>query len=100
VEAWRADRSRFVDDPQRAVTEAEKLVVEVMEAQGYPVSDFEQRVADISVDHARVVENYRAAAEIARKLERGEATTEDLRRAMVYYRALFDDLLELQEVRR
>jgi len=100
TEAWRRDQARFVDDPKGAVTEADKLVNEVMKIQGYPVSDFEQRVADISVDHAQVVDNYRAAEAIARRHERGEATTEDLRKAMVYYRELFNDLLEMQEVRR
>jgi len=100
TEAWRREQARFVDDPKGAVTEADKLVTEVMKIQGYPVSDFEQRVADISVDHAQVVDNYRAANAIARRHERGEATTEDLRKAMVYYRELFNDLLEMQEVRR
>jgi hypothetical protein len=100
AEAWHTDQSRFVDDPEGAVTEADRLVTEVMKARGYPVADFEQRVADISVDHPRVVENYRAAAEIAQRHKRGEATTEDLRKAMVYYRDLFDDLLEMQEVKR
>jgi len=100
VEAWRKEQARFVDDPKGAVTEADKLVTEVMKIQGYPMADFEQRVADISVDHAQVVDNYRAANAIARRHERGEATTEDLRKAMVYYRELFNDLLEMQEVRR
>jgi len=100
TEAWRREQARFVDDPKGAVTEADKLVTEVMKIQGYPVSDFEQRVADISVDHAQVVDNYRAANAIARRHERGEATTEDLRKAMVYYRELFNELLEMQEVRR
>lgn len=100
TEAWRSDQSLFVDDPKRAVTEADKLITEVMKIQGYPVSDFDQRIADISVDHPHVVDNYRAATAIARRHERGEATTEDLRRAMVYYRELFNDLLEAQEVRR
>jgi hypothetical protein len=100
TEAWRKDQARFVDDPKGAVTEADKLITELMTIQGYPVSDFEQRVADISVDHAQVVDNYRAADAIARRHERGEATTEDLRKAMVYYRELFTELLEMQEVRR
>ena len=73
-----------------AVTEADRLVTAVMNARGYPVSNFEQRVADISVDHPHVVENYRAAADIARRHRRDEATTEDLRQATVYYRKLFD----------
>lgn len=97
--AWQADQARFVDDPKQAVTEADLLVTEVMKARGYPVSDFEQRVADVSVDHPHVIENYRVAAEIAERHRRGEATTEDLRQAMVYYRRLFDDLLETMEVR-
>jgi hypothetical protein len=100
TQAWQADQARFVDDPKAAVTEADRLVTAVMKARGYPVSDFEQRVADISVDHPHVVENYRAASDIARRHRRGEATTEDLRQAMVYYRKLFDDLLETFEVTR
>jgi hypothetical protein len=92
--AWRAVQARFVDDPRGAVTEADRLVGEVMAARGYPVGDFEQRVADVSVDHADVVMNYRAAREIALHHAEGKATTEDLRQAMVHYRALFRDLLE------
>lgn len=91
--AWRRVQERFVDDPHGAVTEADRLVGEVMHARGYPLGDFEQRVEDISVDHAGVVMNYRAARDIARAHARGEASTEDLRQAMVHYRALFDDLL-------
>jgi hypothetical protein len=93
-DAWRRVQSRFVDDPRAAVTEADLLVGEVMAARGYPVGDFEQRVADISVDHPDVVVNYRAAREIAGQHARGKASTEDLRQAMVHYRALFKDLLE------
>lgn len=92
--AWRGVQARFVDDPRGAVTEADRLVGEVMAARGYPVGDFEQRVADVSVDHADVVMNYRAAREIALQHAEGKATTEDLRQAMVHYRALFRDLLE------
>ena len=92
--SWRAVQSRFVDDPRGAVTEADRLVGEVMAVRGYPVGDFEQRVADVSVDHADVVMNYRAAREIAQQHAEGKATTEDLRQAMVHYRALFRDLLE------
>jgi hypothetical protein len=91
--AWRNVQTRFVDDPQGAVTEADRLVGEVMAARGYPLGNFEQRVADISVDHPDVVMNYRAAREIALVHARGQATTEDLRQAMVHYRALFSDLL-------
>ena len=92
--SWRAVQARFVDDPRGAVTEADKLVGEVMTARGYPVGDFEQRVADISVDHPDVVMNYRAAREIAMQHAQGKASTEDLRQAMVHYRALFRDMLE------
>lgn len=93
-DAWRSVQALFVDDPGRAIAEADRLVIEVMRLRGYPVTDFEQRAADISVDHPRVVENYRAAYAIARRSSRGEATTEDLRQAMVHYRTLFEDLLE------
>ena len=93
AEAWRSDQARFVDDPSTAVAEADRLVADLMMARGYPVGDFEQRAADISVDHPKVVENYRIAHDIALREQRGEASTEDLRKAMVHYRALFDDLL-------
>jgi len=92
--AWRQVQAQFVDSPNDAVTEADRLVGEVMHARGYPLGDFEQRVADISVDHPDVVMNYRAARELAQRHARAEASTEDLRQAMVHYRALFDDLLE------
>lgn len=102
VRAWNAVQARFVDDPGGAVTEADRLVAEAMRRRGYPVSeaDVEQRAEYLSVDRPNLVENYRAAAEIARDDERGEASTEELRRAMVHYRALFDDLLETQQARR
>ena len=92
--SWRSVQARFVDDPAGAVSAADQLVAEVMRARGYPVGDFEQRAADVSVDHPRVVDNYRAAHEIAQRSGRGQATTEDLRKSVVYYRALFEDLLE------
>jgi hypothetical protein len=94
VQAWRNEQSRFVDDPKGAVLEADHLVEEVMLTRGYPMGEFEQRAADVSVDHPLVVDNYRAAHAIAMQAERGDATTEDLRKAMVYYRVLFEDLLE------
>jgi hypothetical protein len=94
AEAWRQLQVRFVDAPQAAVAEADRLVGEVMTARGYPLGDFDQRAADVSVDHPRVVTNYRAARDIVRRQARGEATTEDLREAFVHYRALFEDLLE------
>jgi hypothetical protein len=92
-ERWKAQQARFVDEPKAAIVEADHLVAEVMELRGYPVTNFEQRAADVSVDHPRVVDNYRAAHAIAERDERGQATTEDLRQAMVYYRSLFEDLL-------
>jgi hypothetical protein len=92
-EAWRKTQAQFVDEPSRAVAEADGLVKEVMQARGYPVGDFEQRAADVSVDHANVVTNYRAAYEIAARNKSGQATTEDLRQAMVHYRSLFEELL-------
>jgi hypothetical protein len=94
---WRVVQTRFVDDPKGAVTDADALVEDAMRTRGYPVSDFDQRAADLSVHHPRVVENYRAARDIAHRHRRGEATTEDLRQAMVYYRELFQDLLEDHE---
>jgi hypothetical protein len=94
AEEWRSSQARFVDDPGSAIGEADRLVGQVMQARGYPVGEFEQRAADISVDHPRVVANYRAAHAIAERHARGDATTEDLRQAMVKYRALFEELLE------
>lgn len=94
---WRQVQADFVDDPTLAFTEADRLVGELMKARGYPVADFEQRAADISVDHPLVVENYRAAHAIALRHRRGQASTEDLRQAMVQYRTLFDDLLGVRE---
>jgi hypothetical protein len=91
---WSHEQARFVDDPQGAVAEADRLIREVMNARGYPMGNFEQRAADISVNYPMVVENYRVAHEIAIRDRRGEAGTEDLRKAMVHYRALFDELLE------
>jgi hypothetical protein len=92
--SWRQLQAQFIDDPERAVTEADRLVGEVMNVRGYPVGDFEQRMADIAVDHPDVVMHYRAGREIAVMHARGETNTEDLRQAMVHYRALFRNLLE------
>ena len=97
MQQWRAVQARFVDDPKGAVTDADRLVEDVMKTRGYPISDFDQRAADLSVHHPRVVDNYRAARDIAHRHRRGEATTEDLRQAMVHYRGLFEDLLEDRE---
>ena len=92
---WEAVQSRFVDSPKGAVAEADDLVSSVMKARGYPVSDFDQRAADISVDHPRVVENYRSAHEIALRVGKDAATTEDLRTAMIHYRSLFEELAQV-----
>ena len=93
-QAWTREQARFVDDPKGAVAEADRLIGEAMKARGYPMGDFDQRAADISVDHPLVIENYRIAHAIAIKDRRGEAGTEDLRKAMVHYRSLFEELLE------
>jgi hypothetical protein len=104
VERWRMVQSQFVDEPKGSVAQADLLVNELMETRGYPMSDFEQRAADISVDHPVVVENYRAAHNIAVRHSAGQASTEDLRKAMVHYRTLFEELLgdsaERKEERR
>jgi hypothetical protein len=99
VEDWRATQGRFVDDPTGAVKEADALVQRVMKDRGYPVDDFEQRAADISVEHPELVEKYRTAHGIAQASERGEASTEDLRHSVRHYRTLFVELLEVQEDR-
>jgi hypothetical protein len=101
-EAWRDTQARFVDSPEQAIREADHLVTEVMRERGYPMEDFEQRTADVSVDHPHEVENYRAAHAISLANEQGKASTEDLRQAMVHYRALFDELLQEppEEVRK
>jgi FtsZ-interacting cell division protein ZipA len=95
---WKAAQTRFVDDPKGAVADANRLVKELMQARGYPMADFEQRAADISVDHPRVVSNYRSAREIAERSAAGKASTEDLRQAVIHYRALFEELLETPQV--
>ncbi len=94
AERWRIVQARFVDDPRGAVIDADDTVAALMGARGYPMADFEQRAADLSVDHAHVVDNYRAAHEIAIRHRQGQGTTEDLRQAMIYYRSLFEDLLD------
>jgi hypothetical protein len=90
---WTEAQRRFVDHPGEAVREADTLVVHVMRDRGYPTEGFEQTSSDVSVDHPVVVENYRAAHAISLANDRGLASTEDLRQAMVHYRALFQDLL-------
>jgi len=91
--SWTDVQAEFVDDPEGSIGHADALLAEVMSARGYPVSDFEQMSADVSVDHPAVVQNYRAAHDIALRHERGEANTEDLRQAMIHYRSLFEELV-------
>lgn len=91
--SWRTVQARFVDDPRTAVNEADRLIEDVMRARGYPVEDTAHRLDDLSVEHAAVISNYRAGREIIVRHERGEASTEDLRKAMVHFRALFDELV-------
>jgi hypothetical protein len=92
---WRAEQALFVDNPAQAVSGADTLVQQVMHTLGYPMGDFDQRAEDVSVDHPAVVVNYRSAHAIALRDHDGKATTEDLRQAMVHYRALLEDLLGL-----
>jgi hypothetical protein len=98
ADRWSHAQRQFVDQPAAAIAEADVLVIEVMEERGYPVADdFDQRAADVSVDHPGVVEHYRAAHDISQRATDGRAETEDLRQAMVHVRALFDELLGREE---
>ena len=99
-QAWKALQASFIDNPKGVVAQADQLVRELLLKRGYPMGDFERRAADISVDHPAVVDNYRAAQAIAARDLRGETSTEDLRKAVVHYRALFDELLEVSEPTR
>lgn len=102
MEAWRQLQTRFIDDPGRSVADADRLVTELMTARGYPMGEFDRHVEDLSVNYPLVVDHYRDAHAIALRQEGPGASTEDLRRAVVHYRALFDDLLDvhLQDVER
>lgn len=93
---WQTVQSRFVDHPKGAVTEADELVSSLLQARGYPISDFDQRAADISVDHPRLMESYRSAHAIAVRPGKVDATTEELRTAMIHYRTIFDELVHVQ----
>jgi hypothetical protein len=93
-------QARFVDSPGGAVTDADQLLGDVMSTRGYPMSNFEQRAADISVDHPLVLDNYRAAHQTALRQTRGQASTEDLRQAMIHYRTLFEELVNEPELAR
>ena len=95
---WAAVQSKFVDEPGHATVEADRLIMEVMQLRAYPVSDFEQRAADISVSYPALVSNYRAARAIALKNEQHQAETEELRQAIIYYRSLFEELLGTEPV--
>jgi FtsZ-interacting cell division protein ZipA len=99
-ESWRSVQTEFVDTPREAVAKADRLVREVMTTRGYPMGNFEQRAADISVAHPKLVEQYRLAHDIAVRDEAGQATTEELRQAMVNYRSLFEDLLSTTSATR
>lgn len=99
-QSWMALQGRFVDNPKGVLMEADQLVRELMLKRGYPMGDWERQAADISVDHPAVVDHYRAAQAIAMRDRRGEADTEELRRAVVHYRALFDELLEVRQDER
>jgi hypothetical protein len=94
---WQAIQTQFVDDPAGAVAQGDRLVEDLMDARGYPPADFEQRIADLSVHHARIADDYRAIREIAQRHRRHEATTEDLRRVLIHFRSVFEDMLETRE---
>jgi len=100
VTSWSRVQARFVDSPGGAVTEADQVLGDVMSTRGYPVSDFEQRAADISVSHPLVLENYRLAHGIANRHAGGKVSTEELRQAMIHYRTLFDELVAVPEISR
>lgn len=96
TDRWNSLQLRFVDLPNGSVAEADDLLISLMGARGYPMSDFEQRSADISVDYPIVVDNYRSAHAIAVRTRKGEVSTEDLRKAMIQYRALFDEMTSVK----
>ena len=97
---WATVQRTFVDDPSTAVTQADRLVSTVMAARGYPMTDAEQRTADLSVTYPNLVQNYRSARELTQRHAAGQSSTEDLRKAMVYFRSLFDELLEVPKPQR
>jgi FtsZ-interacting cell division protein ZipA len=90
---WQRVQAEFVDNPENSIRDADMLLQDVMNARGYPVQNFEQVASDISVDHPSVVQHFRTAHDIAQRHSRGEGDTEDLRNAMINYRALFDELV-------
>ena len=98
VTRWQEIQIQFVDDPAGAVSQGDRLVEDVMDARGYPIADFDQRLADLSVDHSRIADDYRVIREIAHRHHRQEASTEDLRRALIHFRSVFDEMLEHREL--
>jgi LPXTG-motif cell wall-anchored protein len=100
VQAWKSLQGSFIDNPKGVLLQADQLVRELMLLRGYPMGDFERRAADISVDHPTAVKNYRAAQRIVLRDERGEASTEELREAVVHFRALFNEMLEITDVKK
>jgi hypothetical protein len=96
---WRMVQERFVDDPRSAVSEADRLINEALIARGYPMAEFDQQAADLSVQYPLMVANYRVAHQIATDDRNGSATTEDLRQAMQYYRSLFEEIVDLRVTR-
>lgn len=100
AESWSRALARFVDSPLAAVSEADQLLTEVMRVRGFPTADFDRRAADLSVDHPRLAQSYHAAHDLALKSGRGQANTEDLRQALVHYRGLFEELVEVPPVER
>jgi hypothetical protein len=99
-QAWNALQGRFIDNPKGVVVQADQLIRELMIKRGYPMGDFDRRAADISVDHPAMVDTYRAAQAIAVRDQSGQANTEELRKAVVHYRALFDELLAVRDVKQ
>jgi hypothetical protein len=99
-QSWKALQARFVDNPKGVLADADRLVRELMQARGYPMADFDRLAADISVHHPTVVDHYRAAQAIAQRDRQGQADTEELRKAVVHYRALFQELLEVEQAPR
>lgn len=97
ADSWRKVQARFVDSPGGAVTEADQLLGDLMSTRGYPAGDFEQRAADVSVDHPSVLAHYRVAHDIALGQAQGKASTEDLRQAMIHFRSLFEELVGERE---
>ena len=97
VTTWQEIQTQFVDDPAGAVAQGDRLVEDVMDARGYPIADFDQRVADLSVHHARIADDYRVIRDIAHRHREHQASTEDLRRALIHFRSVFEEMLEDRE---